>query len=150
MDITELAPWHLAWACSVPLIVLNVVIHICGLVAIQSRLTPALGGLPGRRERVTRFAVVMGLTVAAITVLHAIEGTMWAAAYRIVGAIPDFGQAMLYSIDAITTYGHARLSMTPHWRMMGALEALNGMILFGLSTAFLFAMIQSSDLMRQK
>jgi hypothetical protein len=49
---------------------------------------------------------------------------------------------MLYSLSALTTYGHASSSLTEHWRMLGALEALNGMLLFGLTTAFLFAMIQ--------
>jgi hypothetical protein len=42
----------------------------------------------------------------------------------------------------MTTYGHESISLERHWQMMGALEALNGMLLFGLTTAFLFAMIQ--------
>jgi hypothetical protein len=42
----------------------------------------------------------------------------------------------------MTTYGHESVSLEQHWQMMGALEALNGMLLFGLTTAFLFAMIQ--------
>ena len=39
-------------------------------------------------------------------------------------------------------YGHESVLPEQHWQMMGALEALNGMLLFGLTTAFLFAMIQ--------
>jgi hypothetical protein len=50
---------------------------------------------------------------------------------------------MLYSLSAMTTYGHANLFLAPHWQMMGALEALNGMMLFGLTTAFLFSVIQT-------
>ena len=49
---------------------------------------------------------------------------------------------MLSSVSALTTYGHASVLLPEHWRMLGAREALNGMILFGLTTAFLFAMIQ--------
>jgi hypothetical protein len=45
---------------------------------------------------------------------------------------------MLYSISAMTSFGHAGIYLDPHWQMMGALEALNGMMLFGLTTAFLF------------
>ena len=67
---------------------------------------------------------------------------VWAAAYRIIGAIADNKSAMLYSLSALTTYGNANISLESQWRMMGALEALNGMLLFGLTTAFLFAMIQ--------
>lgn len=49
---------------------------------------------------------------------------------------------MLYSLNALTSYGHTNLSLEDHWHLMGALEALNGWLLFGLSTAFLFAVIQ--------
>ncbi len=38
---------------------------------------------------------------------------------------------MLFSLDAMTTYGHDDLGLQPHWRLMGALEALTGLILFG-------------------
>jgi hypothetical protein len=67
---------------------------------------------------------------------------IWAVAYRFLGALPDNRYAMLYSLNAMTTYGHANLDLKDHWQLMGSLEALNGMLLFGLTTAFLFAMIQ--------
>ena len=49
---------------------------------------------------------------------------------------------MLYSLSAMTTYGHADVFLESQWQLMGALEALNGWLLFGLTTAFLFAVIQ--------
>jgi hypothetical protein len=42
----------------------------------------------------------------------------------------------------LTSYGHADIHLSPHWAMMGAMEALNGWILFGLTTAFLFGIVQ--------
>lgn len=42
----------------------------------------------------------------------------------------------------MTTYSHEIVSLEQHWQMMGTLEALNGMLLFGVTMAFLFAMIQ--------
>ena len=84
----------------------------------------------------------MGVTSLQVTVLHGIEGGIWAAAYRFLNALPDTRSAMLYSLSAITSYGHANLFLKDRWQLMGALEALNGMLLFGLTTAFLFAMIQ--------
>lgn len=50
---------------------------------------------------------------------------------------------MLYSISAMTSFGHAGIYLDPYWQMMGALEALNGMMLFGLTTAFLFSVLQT-------
>jgi hypothetical protein len=47
---------------------------------------------------------------------------------------------MLYSLGAMTTYGHQNLEK--HWQLLGTIEALNGSLLFGLSTAFLFWLIQ--------
>jgi len=71
-----------------------------------------------------------------------IEGIIWAGAYRFLGALPDNKSAMLYSLSAMTAYGHASLFLKTEWQMMGALEALNGLLLFRLTTAFLFAVIQ--------
>ena len=48
---------------------------------------------------------------------------------------------MLYSLDAITSYGHAAIFLADRWRLLGAIEAVNGLILFGLITAFLYAAI---------
>ena len=42
----------------------------------------------------------------------------------------------------MTTYGHDNLALPYHCRLLGALEALNGVLLFGLTTAFLFAVAQ--------
>ena len=95
-----------------------------------------------RRGLVPRFAIVMGAAVLLMTALHGIEGSAWAAAFLFLGAVPDAKAGMLYSLNAMTTYGHESVSLAPQWQMMGALEALNGMLLFGLTTAFLFAMIQ--------
>ena len=86
--------------------------------------------------------VVMGAITLAVTILHAAEAGIWAWAYKSLGALPDYRTAMLYSLNAITSYGHTNISLNDYWHLMGALEALNGWLLFGLSTAFLFGMIQ--------
>jgi hypothetical protein len=66
---------------------------------------------------------------------------MWAGAYCL-GALQDNRPAMQYSLNAITSYGHENVHLVPRWELMGALEALNGCIMFGLTTAFLFAVLQ--------
>ena len=141
MNVTSLAPWYYAWACSMPIIVVNVVIHIAGLAAIHSKVAPILSASAAYGRLTARFTAAMSVVVAALTGLHAVEGAVWASSYRIVGAVSNIRIAMLYSIEAMTSYGHAPVYPQPHWQMMGALEALNGMILFGLTTAFLFAFL---------
>jgi hypothetical protein len=70
-----------------------------------------------------------------------IEGTFWALAYLALGALTNARAAMLYSFNAITSFGHTSIGLADHWQLMGALEALNGILLFGVSTAFLFRLI---------
>jgi hypothetical protein len=80
----------------------------------------------------------MGVTTLLATMTHAIE----AGAYRLLDAMRDNKSAMLYSLNAMTSYGHENLALAGHWKLMGAIEALNGWLLFGLTTAFLFGMIE--------
>jgi hypothetical protein len=134
--------WTADWAWSLPLILLTVVIHVFGLGLINERVVRRLSRSMDRRRLIPLFALVMGVAVLLMTALHGIEGAAWGAAYVFLGAVPDAKAAMLYSLNAMTTYGHESVSLSPPWQMMGALEALNGMLLFGLTTAFLFAMIQ--------
>ena len=67
---------------------------------------------------------------------------LWAAAYWWLSALASREEAILYSVDSITTRGASGLVLAQHWRMMGALESVDGMLLFGISTAFMFAVIQ--------
>jgi hypothetical protein len=134
--------WRADWAWSLPLIVATVVIHVFGLGFLHERVVRAVARIVDRRDFTVLFAAVMGIAVLLITVLHAIEGSVWAAAYRLLDALPDIRSSMLFSLGAMTTYGGSDLDLEERWRLMGALEALNGIILFGLTTAFLFSMIQ--------
>jgi hypothetical protein len=111
------------------LLIYSEVIRIMSIAVIRRRCTPM-------------FVVVMGFVALLATVLHGLEGTLWALAYRLLNALPDDRSAMLYSLSAMTSYGHANLFLKERWQLMGALEALNGTLLFGLTTAFLFAMIR--------
>jgi hypothetical protein len=135
------AAWRANWAWGLPLIVLTVVLHVLGLGFINKKVAGVFGHMTERRYPMLVFAVVMGATTLLATILHATEAGIWAAAYQFTGALPDFKMAMLYSLNAITTYGHESLLLENRWQLMGAIEALNGCLLFGLSTAFLFGVI---------
>jgi len=89
----------------------------------------------------------MGATTLLVIILHALEAAIWAASYRLLGALPDNKSAMLYSLNAMTSCGHTSLNLEEHWHLMGALEALNGWLLFGLTTAFLFGMLEKVRLL---
>jgi hypothetical protein len=134
--------WIGSWAWGLPLIVLNVSLHVIGLGFINAKIIEIVGLMENRRHVLFTFAVVMGTATLSATVLHGIEATVWAGAYLISGALSDIQSSMLYSLGAITTYGNTNVVLGAHWRLLGALEALNGIMLFGLTTALLYGLIQ--------
>ena len=121
---------------------LTVLAHVFGLAFIRELVVLPLSATLGRHRTSFLLAVLMAPTVILVTMLHAIEASAWAIAYVALGARPDFPSALLYSLSAMTTFGHAEIFLARPWQLMGALEALNGMMLFGLTTAFLFGVLQ--------
>jgi len=134
--------WTADWVWGVPLVVLTVLVHAFGLALIHQYGVGRLATHLQMRRSALVFAAVVGTTALLLTVLHGAEAAAWGTAYVALGALTDPRSAMLFSLNAMTTYGHDNLGLAEHWRLMGALEALNGVILFGLSTAYLFAVVQ--------
>ena len=141
MNIDGLVPWSSDWLWSLPLSAATVVIHVLGLNLIRGRFHAVLERATVRTLSFIS-VLLMAATTLSLTILHGFEAAMWASAFRLLGALPDKKTAMLYSLNAMTTFGHSGYNLAGSWHLMGALEALNGWILFGLSTAFLYAINQ--------
>ena len=73
---------------------------------------------------------------------HLIEIALWAALFLICGEFTDFATAYYHSAVNYTSLGYGDLIMSPSWKLLGPLETANGMLLFGVSTAMVFAVIQ--------
>ncbi len=144
MNPTVAPDWGMDWAWGLLLILLTVVFHAYCLGLLNNEVSSKLSDL--RHVRHFSFVSIffIGGTALSVTILHALEGLFWAGTYRLVGALPDAKSAILYSLNAMTSYGHANLYLASRWQMLGALEALSGWILFGLTTAFLFSVIQKA------
>jgi hypothetical protein len=82
---------------------------------------------------------VNGLLLALV---HGVECGIWAVAYLWLGALDSPLDALLFSVDSMSTRGASGLTLQRHWQLMGALEAVNGMLVFGVSTACLFTLGQ--------
>jgi hypothetical protein len=122
---------------------LNVVIHVFGLAFIYDGFTALLHEIGRRSKFMFRFAVTMSAAVFLIVALHGLEAVAWALAYLMLGALPNAKSAMLYSLGAMTGFGGGSVSLPPNWQMMGVLQSLAGVLLFGFTTAFMFAMFQA-------
>ena len=72
---------------------------------------------------------------------HLLEMGFWAVLFMICGEFSDFGTAFYHSGVNYTSLGDGDLIMTPSWRLLSPLETANGTLLFGVSTAMIFAVM---------
>ena len=84
-------------------------------------------------------AITLSLTIIGIFASHIIQIWVWAIFYFFVEEIQTWESALYFSTSSYTTVGYGDLILSEEWRLLGSIEAINGMILFGWSTAFLFA-----------
>lgn len=137
--------WAASWIAGLLLITLTTAVHAAGVVVIfRGMMARVRSGKLGvrRRHSIPRAVWLIAIVGLLLTVLHGIEAAMWTVAYLLVGAMESERDAMLYSLDSFTTRGASNILLAPEWRLMGALEAADGMLLFGISTAFVFAIFQ--------
>jgi hypothetical protein len=142
MDMLDRPNW--GWGLS--LIALTVAIHatvlvVMAFIAMKIRLRQEARSLSSWNLMVILVGVI-GAIGLVLAVLHGLECAIWAAAYLWLGALESPLDALLFSVDSMTTRGASGLTLRPHWQMMGALEAIDGMLLFGVSTAYIFAVMQ--------
>jgi hypothetical protein len=142
--------WLADWAWGLPLIVMTVVIHVLGLLLINERIEHLQKALVGHHSYRFAFVAIISSAVWLASILHGVDALIWAAAYRLIDALPDYRSAVLYSVSAMTTFGHANLFLEKRWELMGALEALDGMLLFGLTTAVLIHIIKTTQELSSK
>jgi hypothetical protein len=131
--------WIPDWSWGLPFLVLTVVAHVSAILWTAKML------VTHRRmaaKKASHFVIFVAFAALASAVYLAIEAAAWAGLYLWLGALPAWAPAMLYSLEAITSFGHAQIYLADRWQLLGAIEAVNGLILFGLTTAFLFAAIQ--------
>jgi Ion channel len=115
---------------------LTVLIQTVGLVVL-SRLTPFFAQKFGLHSHDVGRALVMMMSVLGIFVVHGMEIWMWAFAYDFLGVVPGFQNALDISTAMFSTVGYGPVPVAPAWRLLTALEGINGFILIGWSTAYL-------------
>jgi hypothetical protein len=114
-----------------------VVIHAAGVIT-------ALKWLRRSRATMERFWRSMRLFIRLagwIVLLHLLEIGVWAAFYVWRDAMPDVQTALYFSAVTYTTTGYGDLVLPAEWRIIGAVEALTGILMCGWSTGFFFAIV---------
>ena len=124
-------------------------IAVVGTIIIHALATGATVNIVRQETRVGRAGASFWKNVAIVAVAilvafaaHLIEIALWAILFMICGEFSEFGPAFDHSAVNYTTLGYGNVIMTPSWRLLGPLEAADGMLMFGVSTALIFAVIQ--------
>jgi hypothetical protein len=76
-----------------------------------------------------------------IILVHVIEIGVWGLAYAWKRAMPDLQSALYFSAVTYTTTGYGDLVLPVEWRLLGAVEALTGILMCGWSTGFFFTVL---------
>jgi hypothetical protein len=132
---------HLQIAIGSLLMIITTFVHAgCTLAALWAlRMTHAdRWGLRTRWMRVSLIAALVVLMFYAAL----LEITIWAATYLLVGAMSAFEPALYFSTVTFTTLGYGDITLNESWRLLASFEAANGIIMFGWTTALIFAFIQ--------
>jgi hypothetical protein len=87
--------------------------------------------------------VIVSIATSFAFVAHLAEIVVWAVFLTLGSVFPDFGTAYDYSAATYTTLGYCEAARMPSWRFLAPMEAVNGMLMFGVSTAIIFAVIAS-------
>ena len=125
------------------MVMATVSIHAIGLYALSRLL-----GVEERGERRANIhplsgrGIVNTLTVAlGLFVLHGLEIWLYAFLYLEIGAVDGLRESVYFSTITYGAIGYSDAAMAPSWRLVSAIEGINGIILIGWSTAFFVTLI---------
>jgi hypothetical protein len=99
----------------------------------------------GRKRTTQPLLRLAGVTTATMLVLmaaHTVEVMVWALAYWLVGAAPAGTSLVYFAFVNYTTLGYGDTVPVPDWQLLGPITAMNGVLLFGWSTAVIFEVIR--------
>ena len=129
--------------CSL-LVLLTVAIHAGGTslwVWVLIRKYGHHEGMIGVKDRLSLFI----MTALVLMTMHLVEVFLWAITLLNLPAVTqvdNLEQALYYSMVTFTTLGYGDITLSPGVRWLSGVEAMNGILLFGWSTAFFFGVMQ--------
>src|SRR6266480_4098500 len=130
--------------------VCNIAIHAlvaATVVQILSRIARANHTVQqSMRSTIVMIATVSVVTVPVLMAAHFSEVLVWSLAYAIVGAAPAGADPVYFAFVNYTTLGYGDVTPVARWRLLGPMTAMNGVLLFGWSTAVIFQVLRRTML----
>jgi len=117
------------------------IVHTIGLTFVADWLLDRRTML--RNMGLVGHSVVLICVFAVIVLLHILEAGIWATFYQTWGLFPNFETSFYFSLTSYTTIGYGDVTLPQRWRMLGGVEGFSGVLLCGLSTAFIFIILNA-------
>ena len=120
----------------------NIAIHAIVMAAVLWVARVASERATSRQT--LRLIVVMTATVSVLMAAHIAEVVVWSLAYMMVGAAPPGTDFVYFAFVNYTTLGYGDVTPVERWQLLGPMTAMNGVLLFGWSTAVIYAILQKT------
>ena len=121
------------------IVAICVVIHAGGIAIFAQFLSKRFP--PEKIVTLSHQAFVLIIVFAMVITLHLIETAIWATFYFWNNHFSDFETALYFSLGTYSTIGYGDVVLPQRWRLLGGIEGISGVLLCGLSGAFIFAVV---------
>ena len=118
----------------------NIAIHALVMAAVVRVAHRA--GMKATLRQSRRLIAVMIATVSVLMAAHVCEVIVWSLAYALVDAAPAGTDLLYFAFVNYTTLGYGDVTPVERWRLLGPLTVMNGVLLFGWSTAVIFEVLR--------
>jgi hypothetical protein len=118
----------------------NIAIHALVMTMVV-RIAQAMGAKSKSHSSLLLIAVMIP-TVSVLMAAHALEVIVWSLAYLIFDAAPAGADLVYFAFVNYTTLGYGDITPMERWRLLGPITAMNGVLLFGWSTAVIFEVLR--------
>lgn len=125
------------------MVTLTVLVHGGGLILLARILRlEAHDELAGHMHPGSaRGLAVILFAVLTLIGLHGVEIWLYAFLYLAIGAVEGLRDAVYFSTITYGAIGYDDAVMAEEWRLVSAIEGINGIIMIGWSTAFLIRVV---------
>ena len=117
-------------------------VHVAGIMVMAEWLLERRDYFE-RNATKTHFAVLIFLLFCGVVLLHLVQTGLWAVFYYLQGLFSDLETSLYFSMVSFSTIGYGDVLLPSRWRLLGVVEGFAGVILVGISTAFIFAVVNA-------
>ena len=134
------------------MIALTIFINVTGIVLWLNLLARHLESLEQTNKDPNLFRAILSTSIVLVSI-HVLQAFTWALLYLVLpghSGLAKMTDAFYFSMITITTLGYGDITLNEQWRLLSGLESMIGIIVFGMSTAMMYAVVQKCWMVKHK